>query len=135
MVQYYTLEQAAQLLRTTPDQLKEMAKKNEVRAFQDRGTLRFRSQEIDELARSRGLGSDPDLQLGEAKAAKPGAPADAGGATDDQAALARELSAHARIPFTTRPETSVRRNCRPWYGKVSRSWSTPSKCSIVACRS
>jgi excisionase family DNA binding protein len=78
MVQYYTLEQAAQLLRTSPDQLKEMAKKNEVRAFQDRGTLRFRAQEIDELARARGLGSDPDLQLGEARADKPPAGAEPG---------------------------------------------------------
>jgi excisionase family DNA binding protein len=66
MVQYYTLEQAAQILRTTPDKLKEMAKKNEIRAFQDRGNLRFRAPEIDELARSWGLGSDPELPLGEA---------------------------------------------------------------------
>ncbi|HBI43208.1 MAG TPA: hypothetical protein DDY78_10185 [Planctomycetales bacterium] len=66
MVQYYTLEQAAQILQTTPEKVKEMAKKNEVRAFQDRGSLRFRAQEIDELARTRGLGSDPALTLGEA---------------------------------------------------------------------
>ncbi len=66
MVQYYTLEQAAHALRTTPEKVKEMAKKNEVRAFQDRGNLRFRAQEIDELARSRGLGSDQALPLGDA---------------------------------------------------------------------
>ncbi len=64
--QYYTLEEAARLLRTTPDKLKEMAKRNEVRAFQDRGTMRFRAQEIDEKAREQGLGSDPELQFGEA---------------------------------------------------------------------
>src|SRR5450755_1406686 len=75
MVQYYTLEQAAQVLQTTPDKLKAMAKKNEVRAFQDRGNLRFRAQEIDELARTRGLGSDPALPLGEApKSTPPSAP-------------------------------------------------------------
>jgi excisionase family DNA binding protein len=75
MVQYYTLEEAAKVLQTTPDKLKAMAKKNEVRAFQDRGNLRFRSQEIDELARSRGLGSDPELPLGEApKSSPPSAP-------------------------------------------------------------
>src|SRR5437763_14064450 len=68
MVQYYTLEQAAQILRTTADEVKEMAKRNEVRAFQDRGTLRFRAQEINELARLRGIGSDPELQLGEGAA-------------------------------------------------------------------
>src|SRR6516165_6619394 len=71
MVQYYTLEQAAQMLLTTPEKLKDMAKKGEVRAFQDRGTLRFRSQEIDELVRLKGLGSDPELQLGEALASPP----------------------------------------------------------------
>src|SRR6185437_10992377 len=72
MVQYYTLEQAAQILRTTPDQLKEMARKKEVRAFQDRSGWRFRAQEIDELARERGLGSDPELPLGDAPARKAG---------------------------------------------------------------
>jgi hypothetical protein len=66
MVHYYTLEQAAHVLQTTPEKVKEMAKRNEVRAFQDRGNLRFRAPEIDELARSRGLGSDPALPLGEA---------------------------------------------------------------------
>src|SRR5581483_735715 len=71
MVQYYTLQEAAAKLHVTPDQLKEMAKKNEVRAFQDRGNLRFRAQEIDELARTRGLGSDPELQFNEPKASEP----------------------------------------------------------------
>jgi len=70
--QYYTLEQAAQIMRIDPEQLKEMARKKEIRAFQDRSGWRFRSQEIDELARERGLGSDPELPLGEAAKAKPG---------------------------------------------------------------
>jgi len=65
MVQYYTLREAAEKLRMDPERLKEMAKNNQLRAFQDRGTLRFRAQEIEELARSLGLGSDPELQLGE----------------------------------------------------------------------
>jgi hypothetical protein len=71
MVQYYTLEQAAQILRTTPDKLKEMAKKNEVRAFQDPKGLRFRAQEIDELARARGYGSDSEMPTGQAKPVSP----------------------------------------------------------------
>jgi hypothetical protein len=80
MVQYYTLEQAAQLLRTSPEKLKEMAKKGEVRPFQDRGTLRFRVQEIDELVRLKGIGSDPELQFSEVLAppAKPATPATSG---------------------------------------------------------
>src|SRR5262249_43105091 len=65
MVNYYTLEEAAKILQTTPDKLREMANRKEVRAFQDRGTLRFRAAEIDELARARGLGSDAEVQFGE----------------------------------------------------------------------
>jgi excisionase family DNA binding protein len=76
MQQYYTLEQAAQILRINPDQLKEMARKKEIRAFQDRSGWRFRAQEIDEMARAKGYGSDPELPLGEAAKAKPG---DSGG--------------------------------------------------------
>lgn len=64
--QYYTLEQAAQILHINPEQLKEMARKKEIRAFQDRSGWRFRSQEIDEMARERGFGSDPELPLGDA---------------------------------------------------------------------
>jgi excisionase family DNA binding protein len=74
MPQFYTLEEAARLLGTTQDELKKMAERNEIRAFRDRGTMRFRGPEIDELARRRGGGSDPDLQLGERSAAKPASP-------------------------------------------------------------
>ena len=72
MVQYYTLDQAAQLLRVTPDQLREMVNSRKVRAFQDRGTLRFRTQDIDEMARAQGLGSDAELQMGKGAAPSPG---------------------------------------------------------------
>jgi excisionase family DNA binding protein len=71
MVQYFNLQEAAARLRVTTDQLKEMAKNGEIRAFQDRGNMRFRAQEIEELARLRGAGSDPDLPLGEAPTGGP----------------------------------------------------------------
>src|SRR5262249_43238946 len=70
MQQFYTLEQAAQVLRTTPDKVKDMARRGELRAFQDRGTLRFRSQEVDEKARALNLRSDDNLPLGEPPPAK-----------------------------------------------------------------
>src|SRR5436309_12442980 len=67
MVQgYYTLSEAAQYLNVQVDELKQMAQKGRIRSFQDRGTLRFRIQDIQELARQRGVSSDPDLVLGEA---------------------------------------------------------------------
>jgi excisionase family DNA binding protein len=67
MVQgYYTLQEAAQHLNISIDELKQLAQKGKIRSFQDRGTLRFRIQDVQELARQRGISSDPDLVLGEA---------------------------------------------------------------------
>lgn len=67
MVQgYYTLEEAAQILGMGAEALSHMAQRREVRAFADRGTWRFRTQDIEELARRRGLGSNPELPLGDA---------------------------------------------------------------------
>src|SRR5262245_54110968 len=63
---YYTLQEAAKALSMSVDELKQMAQKGQIRSFQDRGTLRFRVQDIQELARSRGAASDGDLALGEA---------------------------------------------------------------------
>src|SRR5436190_12263909 len=74
MVQYYTLEQAAQILHISPDKLKELVKTGKVRAFQDRGTLRFRTQEIDEMARAQGLGSETDLPVSEGGRGSTGSP-------------------------------------------------------------
>ncbi|MCS6975954.1 MAG: helix-turn-helix domain-containing protein [Gemmatales bacterium] len=65
---FYTLEEAAKRLGLPREKLTEMANKREVRAFMDRGTLRFRRAEIEELARRRGLASDVELPLGEAGA-------------------------------------------------------------------
>jgi hypothetical protein len=79
MVEYYTLREAAEKLRLDPEKLKEMWKKNQLRGFPDRGTLRFRAQEIDEMARTLGLGSDPELQLGDLPPSKPAAKTTTGG--------------------------------------------------------
>src|SRR5215216_2178400 len=65
MAQYYTLDEAARVLQTTADEVRKMADDKKLRTFRDKGTLRFRAQEIDELARQMGIGSDADLQLGE----------------------------------------------------------------------
>ncbi len=61
MAQFYTLEEAARVLGMSDAELMAKAQSREVRAFLDGGTWRFRAPDIDELARRRGLGSDPDL--------------------------------------------------------------------------
>ena len=63
MAQFYTLEEAARVLGMNPEDLKVKAQQREVRAFMDSGSWQFRVADIDELARRRGLGSDPDLSL------------------------------------------------------------------------
>jgi hypothetical protein len=71
MVQgYYNLDEAARILGMDPDKLSHMAQRREIRAFADRGTWRFRTQDVEEMARRLGQGSDPDLQLGESKPGK-----------------------------------------------------------------
>jgi excisionase family DNA binding protein len=72
MVQgYYTLEEASRILGMDQDTLNQMAQRREIRAFADRGTWRFRTQDVEEMARRMGLGSSPDLQLGEVDLSKP----------------------------------------------------------------
>ena len=68
---YYTLTEASQFLRMPVDELKQLAQKGQLRSFQDRGTLRFRIQDIQELARKRGISTDPELVLGDASLPPP----------------------------------------------------------------
>jgi len=68
---FYTLEEAAKKLGVSTSALNQMAQRREVRAFADRGTWRFRAEEIDELARRKSQQSDPDIQLPEPPPATP----------------------------------------------------------------
>ncbi len=65
MAQTYTLDEAAQRLGVPVDEFKRRIKDDwkALRSFRDGATLRFRSSDIDELARSLGEASDPGLQL------------------------------------------------------------------------
>lgn len=72
MAQFYTLEEAAGVLGMNPDELKSKAQSREIRAFLDSGSWRFRVADVDELARRRGMGSDPDLSLSDLDLMTPG---------------------------------------------------------------
>jgi hypothetical protein len=66
MAQYYTLEEAAEKLGLTPDAFrKKLATewKTAPRRYPDGATLRFQVREVDELARSLGRASEPDVPL------------------------------------------------------------------------
>ncbi len=63
MAQFYELEEAARVLGMDPEDLKAKANDREIRSLRDGDTLRFRVADIDEEARRRKLGSDPELSL------------------------------------------------------------------------
>jgi hypothetical protein len=109
MAQTYTLEEAAQKLNLTPDEMKRRLKDEwkSIRSFRDGSTVRFRAQEIDELARTLGLGSDPEHPTGQhpvadapmsmaddsgetAHAAPPSSAPKAGGSSGDYFRLAED---------------------------------------------
>ena len=62
--QYYNLEEAAQVLGISTEELNGMRERAELRAFADRGTWKFRTQDIDDLAQQRGAGSGGLLPVG-----------------------------------------------------------------------
>src|SRR5256885_16407517 len=65
MAQTYTLEEAADHLNLSVEEFKRRLRTEwtQIRSFRDGSTLRFRANEIDELARSYGLGSSDELPL------------------------------------------------------------------------
>jgi hypothetical protein len=68
MANTYTLEEAAEKVNIPPDEFKRRLREDwkHIRSFRDGSTLRFRANDVDELARSLGLGSStPELQLPE----------------------------------------------------------------------
>ena len=50
---YLTLEEAARQLGTKPDELVRLRERGEIRGFADRGTWKFRSEDIEEFAQPR----------------------------------------------------------------------------------
>jgi len=60
---YLSLEEAAARLSVSKDQLIRMRESGEIRGFADRGTWKFRVEDVDELARTRQADSSPEVQL------------------------------------------------------------------------
>lgn len=66
---FVSLEKAAEMLGMSPQELNQMAQRREIRAFADRGSWRFRVQDIEEMARRRGQPSHQDTGVIEAEVA------------------------------------------------------------------
>jgi hypothetical protein len=60
---YLSLEEAASLLDMTTEQLMKIREKGEIRGFADRGSWKFREQDVDEFQRSRQTDSAPDFPI------------------------------------------------------------------------
>lgn len=60
---YLSLEETAARLNVTTDQLIRMRENGEIRGFADRGTWKFRQEDVDEVARLRQADSNPDVPM------------------------------------------------------------------------
>ena len=60
---YLGIEEAAEKLGISKDELNRLRTKGEIRGFGDRGTFKFKEEDVEELARRMQPSSDPDLQM------------------------------------------------------------------------
>ncbi len=60
---YLSLEEAAAKLGMRTDELVRLREQGSIRGFADRGTWKFREEDVEELLRSRQADSDPDVPL------------------------------------------------------------------------
>lgn len=60
---YLTIEEAAEIIGVEPSELSRMREKGAIRAFADRGTWKFRQDDVEELSRNREVDSDPDVPV------------------------------------------------------------------------
>ncbi len=70
---YLTLEEAAQMLGMAPDELVRYRERSEIRGFADRGTWKFKSEDVEEFARSRDADSSPEVPILDDKPKAPAA--------------------------------------------------------------
>jgi hypothetical protein len=110
MAQTYTLEEAADKLNLSVEEFKRRLRTEwtQIRSFRDGSTLRFRANEVDELARSYGLGSSDELPLSEGSGQDiPSQPPAAPTTADDTFALAPGGSS-GRHKAAGKPDSDVR---------------------------
>ena len=60
---YLSLEEAAAQLKITRDQLIRLRESGDIRGFADRGTWKFRLEDIEEFARTRQSDSNPEVPM------------------------------------------------------------------------
>jgi excisionase family DNA binding protein len=70
---YLTLEEAARQLGMAPDELVRLRERSEIRGFADRGTWKFKSEDVEEFARSRDADSSPEVPIIDEKPRRPAA--------------------------------------------------------------
>jgi len=60
---YLNIDEAAEKLGISKEELNRLRSKGDVRGFADRGTFKFKEEDIDELGRRMQLSSEPDVQI------------------------------------------------------------------------
>src|SRR5437867_8756681 len=60
---YLSIEEAAEQLGLTKAEVNQLRTKGEIRGFADRGTFKFKEEDVEELARRLQPSSDPDVPM------------------------------------------------------------------------
>ena len=60
---YLNIDEAAAKLGISKVELNRLRSKGDIRGFADRGTFKFKEEDLDELSRRLQLSSDPDVQM------------------------------------------------------------------------
>ncbi len=104
---YLSIEEAAERLGIPKEELNRLRSRGDVRGFSDRGTFKFKEEDIEELGRRLQPSSDPDLQMLDGE--DDGSVLDDEPATDDDDApsIIRRLSAGGGAEVESDPVGSI----------------------------
>src|SRR3990172_1754127 len=87
---YLSLEEAASILPVPPEELVRLREGGEIRGFADRGTWKFKSEDVDEFHRRRQADSNPDVPILEDSTSDSSSSSD--GSSKDKAAWVKRTS-------------------------------------------
>jgi excisionase family DNA binding protein len=101
---YLSIEEAASQLEVSATELNRLREKGLIRAFADRGTWKFKEEDVEKLMRSREADSNPDVPLHQA----PSASSSSEMVTDDDDVLADQPTIISKSPGEDSSDSDVR---------------------------
>ncbi|MCX7421653.1 MAG: helix-turn-helix domain-containing protein [Planctomycetia bacterium] len=90
---YLSIEEAAEMLGIPKEELNRLRSRGDIRGFSDRGTFKFKEEDVEELGRRLQPSSEPDLQMLDGEDDSSVLDEDPASSEDDAPSIIRRLSA------------------------------------------